>query len=246
MRQGVMEMAESTMMQDYLKLLYTALERGDDGVSVSELAERMDVAPSTASENVRRLASAGLVAHEPYQRVHLTDEGRRAAVAMVRRHRLLETYLYRALAFPWDAVHREAEVLEHAISDELLEHIDQALGHPDRDPHGDPIPTSQGREPTSRTRNLTELGVGQASHIVRITDQDPELLRNLQANGLVIDALVEVDAREPWAGTLRLWVTPPSSWRPREGVTPLPGVAPGARHALELSTDTARCVVVGS
>lgn len=109
------------------------------------LARRMGVAPSTASENVARLVEAGLLEHEPYRAVTLTQAGRERAMSIVRRHRLLETYLVERLGFEWDEVHAEAEDLEHACSQRLLEALDRALDHPVRDPHGDPIPTQDGR-----------------------------------------------------------------------------------------------------
>ena len=112
------------------------------------LAERIGVSASTASESIRKLADQGLVDHEKYGAVTLTEAGREAALAMVRRHRLMETFLVTELGYGWDEVHDEAEVLEHAVSDRMLDRIDAKLGHPTRDPHGDPIPAADGNVPT--------------------------------------------------------------------------------------------------
>ena len=137
----------SSVAQDYLKVIWTAQEWSVDKVSTKMLAERIGVSASTASESIRKLADQGLVDHEKYGAVTLTDAGRLAALAMVRRHRLMETFLVRELGYGWDEVHDEAEVLEHAVSDRMLDRIDAKLGFPTRDPHGDPIPAADGRVP---------------------------------------------------------------------------------------------------
>lgn len=134
--------------QDYLKVIWTAQEWSHEKVSTKMLAERIGVSASTASESIRKLADQGLVDHEKYGAVTLTAAGRAAALAMVRRHRLMETFLVRELGYSWDEVHDEAEVLEHAVSDTMLDRIDAKLGHPTRDPHGDPIPAADGHVPT--------------------------------------------------------------------------------------------------
>ena len=141
---GEARTGHSPVVEDILKIIWSAQERGEDGVAVNEVAARMGVVPSTASENVARLTEQGLIDHKPYRKAHLTAEGRRVAIGIVRRHRLLETYLHEALGFDWDEVHEEAEALEHAVSDRLLERLDRVLGHPSRDPHGDPIPRPDG------------------------------------------------------------------------------------------------------
>ena len=135
---------DSTVTQDYLKAVWSVCEWGEAGASITGLSRRMGVAVSTASENVARLVDAGLLVHEPYRAVTLSSEGWRRATAIIRRHRLLETYLVANLGFTWDEVHVEAEELEHAVSDRLIDRIDAALGHPVRDPHGDPIPGPDG------------------------------------------------------------------------------------------------------
>ena len=134
----------STVVEDILKLVWSAEEAGRDGVKPKDIGEHMGVVPSTTTENVQRLVRQGLVTHEPYGRVRLTEQGRGVALGMVRRHRLLETYLHEALGFSWDEVHEEAEILEHAVSERLLNRLDKVLGYPTRDPHGDPIPRADG------------------------------------------------------------------------------------------------------
>lgn len=185
---------DSTVTQDYLKAVWLASEMGGAGASITGLARRMGVAPSTASENVTRLVEAGLLEHDPYRAVTLSPEGRRRAMAMVRRHRLLETYLVEVLGFEWDEVHAEAEVLEHAVSDRLLDRLDVALGHPERDPHGDPIPSADGEMPEAGLRRLESCRVGGGGVVGRIRD-DSQTLRALSRAGIGLDAVVTVTGR---------------------------------------------------
>ena len=138
--------------QDYLKIIWTTQEWSHEKVSTKLLAERLGVSASTASESIRKLADQGLVHHEKYGAVTLTDRGRHAALGVVRRHRLLETFLVSELGYGWDEVHDEAEILEHAVSDLMLDRIDAKLGYPTRDPHGDPIPAADGQVPTPPAR----------------------------------------------------------------------------------------------
>ena len=185
---------DSAVTQDYLKAVWVAVEMGGVGASVTGLARRMGVAPSTASENVARLVEAGLLEHDPYRPVTLSPEGRRRAMAMVRRHRLLETYLVEVLGFEWDEVHAEAEVLEHAVSDRLLDRLDAALGHPERDPHGDPIPSADGRLPDLGLDRLESCRVGGGGVVGRIRD-DGETLRALGRAGIGLDTALTVTGR---------------------------------------------------
>lgn len=193
--QSAGEAALTQVAQDYLKAMWSHEERGGGGISVNDLAARMGVVASTASENVARLASRGLVTHEPYKKVHFTPQGRALALGMVRRHRLLEAYLYERLDFTWDEVHEEAEILEHAISERLLTHIDLALGHPTRDPHGDPIPDAKGRVVARETVALAALAQGQWAQVARLWDEDPQALRDLAQLGIVLDAHLRVLGR---------------------------------------------------
>ena len=185
---------DSTVTQDYLKAVWAACEWGGAGASITGLARRMGVAASTASENVARLVEAGLLEHEPYRAVTLSEEGDRRARRMMRRHRLLETYLVEVLGFEWDEVHAEAEILEHACSDRLLAALDAALGHPVRDPHGDPIPAADGRIIQPALRSIDAVGVGRTVVVGRIRDESA-LLRDLRRAGIGLDTPVRVVAR---------------------------------------------------
>ena len=195
---------DSTVTQDYLKAVWAACEWGGAGASITGLARRMGVAASTASENVARLVEAGLLEHEPYRAVTLSEEGDRRARRMMRRHRLLETYLVEVLGFEWDEVHAEAEVLEHACSDRLLAALDAALGHPVRDPHGDPIPAADGRIIQPALRSIDAVGVGRTVVVGRIRDESA-LLRDLRRAGIGLDTPVRVVARgsAPTSGASR-------------------------------------------
>ncbi|WP_099022695.1 manganese-binding transcriptional regulator MntR [Mycolicibacterium palauense] len=192
----------TTVAQDYLKTIWTAQEWSHEKVSTKMLAERIGVSASTASESIRKLADQGLVDHEKYGAVTLTDEGRRAAISVVRRHRLLETFLVNELGYRWDEVHDEAEVLEHAVSDLLMERIDAKLGRPQRDPHGDPIPDLDGQVPTPPARQLAICTNGDHGRVARISDADPEMLRYFDAVGIALDSHVTVLARRDFAGTV--------------------------------------------
>jgi DtxR family Mn-dependent transcriptional regulator len=189
-------------VQDYAKAIYSLGRRSNEPVSTSALAERLDVSPASASAMVKRLASLGLVVHEPYRGVELTPAGRRVALEVIRHHRLLELYLAEALGMPWDRVHQEAEVLEHAISPELSELIARKLGNPTHDPHGDPIPTPDGQIEEHATRALVDLEPGESAIFTRVSDSDPEMLRYLAERGIAPGATLELRAREPFDGPL--------------------------------------------
>src|SRR3954468_17524476 len=196
----------SSVAQDYLKVIWTAQEWSVDKVSTKMLAERIGVSASTASESIRKLADQGLVDHEKYGAVTLTDAGRLAALAMVRRHRLMETFLVRELGYGWDEVHDEAEILEHAISDMMLDRIDAKLGHPTRDPHGDPIPAADGQVPTPPARQLSACVDGELGTVARISDADPEMLRYFDTVGISLDSRLHVLARRDFAGMISVAV----------------------------------------
>ena len=184
----------SAVVEDILKLVWGAEEAGRDGVKPKDVSEHMGVVPSTATENIQRLARQGLVTHERYGRVRLTLQGRAIALGMVRRHRLLETYLHEALGFSWDEVHEEAEILEHAVSDRLLDRLDRVLGYPSRDPHGDPIPRADGSSADVVGSPLDALDVTAGGVVERLPDRDPEALRAWEEAGLVPGARITVVA----------------------------------------------------
>lgn len=190
----------SSSIQDYAKAIY-ALE-GDGAVSTNALADRLGVTAASASGMVRRLGELGLVSHIPYRGVALSDAGRRVALEVIRHHRLLELYLAQSLDVPWDRVHDEAEVLEHHISEELEEAIAAKLGHPTHDPHGDPIPTRELEIEDRPTRALAALEPGERGRFVRISDQQPDMLRYLADLGVRPGDTCEVIDRQPFGGPL--------------------------------------------
>jgi DtxR family Mn-dependent transcriptional regulator len=192
----------STAVQDYAKAIWVISQRTGDPVSTSALAERLDVSAASASAMVKRLETLGLATREPYHGVELTDAGERLALEVVRHHRLLELYLAEALGVPWDRVHAEAEVLEHAISPELSDRISDALGNPTRDPHGDPIPSAEGLIEEVATRRLADLELGERGTFVRVSDSDPDMLRYLSERGISPGDPLEVVSKEPFDGPI--------------------------------------------
>jgi DtxR family Mn-dependent transcriptional regulator len=190
----------STAVQNYLKVIFSLGERDDAPVTTSRLAERVGVSTSSASGMIRRLAELGLVEHRRYSSIRLTVTGRTQALRMVRRHRLLETFLVVECGYRWDEVHDEAEELEHAVSETFLERIDAKLGHPTRDPHGDPIPGPDGRIETLPARRLTTVAPGDRGTLVRVDDIDPDVLRELDSLGVALGAPVEALRRLPFDG----------------------------------------------
>ena len=192
----------SSAVEDYAKAIYALETRGQGTVSINAIAERLGVTPASASGMVRKLAELGLVSHAPYKGVALTSEGVRVALEVIRHHRLLELYLARDLGVPWDRVHDEAEVLEHVLSEELEELIAAKLGHPTRDPHGDPIPTRDLVIEEHSTLSLATLDVGATGTFSRISDADPAMLRYLADRGIAPGAAFEVIDKQPFDGPL--------------------------------------------
>lgn len=190
----------SPAVDDYLKTIYHHTEWQSDRITPSQLASELNLAPSSVTEMVQKLAAQGLVTHRPYGPIALSEAGQKRAAAIIRRHRLIETWLVQEFSYSWDEVHDEAEVLEHAISDRLLEGIDERLGHPRFDPHGDAIPDATGyvqREP------FVLLGAAPAGHVgrvLRVSDRDPGLLRAVEAAGVSVGAHATVTD----ASTLRI------------------------------------------
>ncbi len=192
----------SSAIEDYAKAIY-ALERRDDGpVSTNAIAERLGVTAASASGMVKRLGEMGLVEHQPYRGVSLTDDGRRVALEVMRHHRLLELYLVKSLGVPWDRVHQEAEVLEHVLSEELEELIAAKLGDPTVDPHGDPIPTRDLTIEEHTTQSLQTLDAGACGTFTRISDSDPDMLRFLAERGIGPGDHFEVVEKQPFDGPL--------------------------------------------
>ena len=186
----------SPAIDDYLKTIYHHTEWQDERITPSQLAAELGLAPSSVTEMVKKMAAAGLVSHVPYGAVRLTDAGLARALAVVRRHRLIETWLVSEFGYAWDEVHDEAEILEHAISDRLLEAIDARLGRPVRDPHGDAIPAADGTLVTEPAVRLDAAAVGHSGRVIRISDRDPAVLRELDEAGIGPGSELQVDAAD--------------------------------------------------
>jgi DtxR family Mn-dependent transcriptional regulator len=181
-------------VENYVKVIYAHTEWQPEAITPLELAKRLGLAASSVTEMVKKLSGLGLVDHQPYGAVTLTTDGTVLALRMVRRHRLIEAWLVDQFGYTWDEVHDEAEVLEHALSDRMLDAIDAQLGFPGSDPHGDPIPTADG---TIQIPDATVLIDAHAGTVVRISDRDPSLLRELSAAGIGIGSGIRVDATSP-------------------------------------------------
>lgn len=200
-RMHVMDFPEKT--QDYLKTIWGISERTGKPATLGVIAEQLEEKTSTASEAIKRLAERSLVDHQPYAGVTLTESGRSIAVAMVRRHRLIEMFLTTTLGYGWDEVHDEADLLEHAVSDRLLTRINDHLGHPSRDPHGDPIPDAAGEIEDIGRVHLGVIAVGESVTVERIHDSDPDLLRYLAEHRVRPGARVVV-LEPPVSGMARI------------------------------------------
>jgi DtxR family Mn-dependent transcriptional regulator len=195
--------AASEAIEDYVKAIYAISHHFERPVGTSELAERLGVAPATATAMLKRLDGIGLVHHQPYRGVSLTPAGERLALEVIRHHRLLESYLSEALGMPWDRVHEEAEVLEHYISEELEGLIAAKLGDPSHDPHGDPIPGPDLALPKEEEgRPLEGLDQGEAAIFTRVSDRDSQMLRYLADRGIRPGARLVVTGRQPFGGPM--------------------------------------------
>ncbi|MGH7510160.1 MAG: metal-dependent transcriptional regulator [Gemmatimonadales bacterium] len=184
-------------VEDYLKAIYQLSPEGRPA-STSEIANQLALSPPSVTGMVKRLSEQGLLEHVPYRGVLLTDEGRRAAIRMVRRHRLIEAYLVEYLGYSWDTVHEEAERLEHAVSDTLVEQMAAALGNPGFDPHGDPIPSADGSIHELACTPLSDVPVGATVEVHRVHESQPERLRYIASLGLRPGVQVTVVDRQPF------------------------------------------------
>lgn len=192
------------VVEDYVKVIYSHTEWQPEPITPSVLAARLGLAASSVTEMVKKLAASGLVSHVPYGAVQLTADGRALALRMLRRHRLIETWLVGSFGYGWDEVHVEAEVLEHALSDRLLEAIADELGDPVRDPHGDPIPRADGTVEQPDAVLLQDAPEGFSGPVARISDRDPALLRHLHREGVTLDTVIEVVERRPFGGVISI------------------------------------------
>lgn len=194
----------SATTQEYLKVIRCSQDWSSAPLTVSSLAGKLGVSPSSASEVLRRLVSLGYVDHPRYGDISLTPAGDRLALAMIRRHRLLESFLVEVMGYEWHEVDAEADRLEHAVSDRFIQHVDDRLGAPALDPHGDPIPTADGVLTRRHSCPLDRAPAGKRLRIARVSDTDARLLQRLRAGGFGVGDRVEVTDRSEGLGTLTL------------------------------------------
>jgi len=205
-------MLPTSTVENYLKAIHAGQSRlgvktdGDRGglVPMGQLSAALSVVPGTATAMVKTLAEAGLAIYEPYAGVRLTPAGEKLAAAVLRRHRLVEQFLVQVMGMSWADVHDDAEQLEHAVSERLIDRIDEMLGRPTHDPHGDPIPNSDGEIVTKQLDSLLTCPLGTSLRVTRITDQDPAFLRFIESNELKPGAPVEVESRDDAADSVVL------------------------------------------
>lgn len=187
---SVSELTTST--QNYLKAIWGLTEWSSNSVTATEVSQKTGLKLSSVSDGMRRLGQLGLVNYSPYAAIELTDLGRTHALAMVRRHRMIETFLVEVLGYRWDQVHDEAENLEHAVSDFMIDQLDKKLGFPKRDPHGDPIPSASGAIDVPNAIRLHMVPIGSKAQVRRISDADPELLKFFDEHKIGLDTPLEV------------------------------------------------------
>src|SRR5579862_4800159 len=200
-------MLPSSTVENYLKAIYqgqSTLDAGDHLVSMGQVAAALRVTPGTATTMIKALAESGLAEYEPYTGVRLTAAGERLAALVLRRHRLVELFLVQVMGMSWADVHDDAEQLEHVVSDRLIDRIDEMLGRPTTDPHGDPIPSADGAIPRQQLDSLLTCPVGTPLKVTRVADQDPEFLRFIENNDLKPGQPVEVETRDAAADAVRL------------------------------------------
>lgn len=203
MHAGAISDTLTRSVEDYLKAIYQ-ISRDGRAAPTNEIAHALELSPASVSGMVKRLSEQGLLEHAPYRGVQLTADGRRVALRMVRRHRIIESYLVAILGYSWDTVHDEAERLEHAVSDGLIERMASALGNPGFDPHGDPIPDADGSVAELAWTPLSEIAEGETVEIRRVRAEDAELLRYLGSRDLRPGVSVEVLERQPFHGPIRV------------------------------------------
>ena len=200
-------MLPSSTVENYLKAIHhgqSSLPKGQRLLPMGHVAAALSVTPGTATTMVKALAESGLVEYEPYSGVRLTKAGDKLAALVLRRHRLVELFLVKVMGMAWDEVHDEAEQLEHVVSDRLIDRIDEMLGRPTHDPHGDPIPSPDGAIAPLPVDNLLTCPTGTTLKVTRITDQDPAFLRFVESNHLKPGQRIEVEARDTAADAVRL------------------------------------------
>ncbi len=192
-----------TSVQDYIKAIYE-LEVGQKRTTTKALADWLGVRMASVTGMVKQLAADGFLEHIPYRGFTLTPNGRDLALRMLRRHRLIELFLVQALGLGWDEVHNDAEQMEHAVSDALIERMDEYLGHPQFDPHGAAIPGVDGKVVARRSVSIAQLEAGDDGTVIEVEDKDPDFLRFVSSLGIRIGSTVEVIGNEPYGGPVRL------------------------------------------
>lgn len=189
-------------VEDYAKAIYSLTGWGSETASTNDLAERLGVKAGSVSAMIKKLDEAGLVERVPYHGVRLTTDGTRVAMTVLRRHRLLELFLAEVLDVPWERVHAEAEVLEHALSEDLTDLISAKLGNPEVDPHGDPIPDRDLEIIEAETVVLADLAPGDSARFSRVSDSNPEMLAYLSRCGIAVGDELELIERQPFEGPI--------------------------------------------
>ena len=195
----------SEQLEDYLKNIYK-IESAEGKVATTALSRKLGIAPASVTEMIKKLAEAGIVTHTPYHGVQLTKEGRKRALQIIRRHRLWETFLLEVLKFDWYEIDEEADRLEHFTSKKLEQHIDELLGFPSTDPHGDAIPSSEGKLMDLPSESLDEVQEGKTVVVHRVSDSSPEILRLASKLGIALNQKIKVKERIDFDGTLRVVV----------------------------------------
>ena len=200
-------MLPTSTVENYLKAIYVGeshLTADQKLVPMGQLATALGIAPGTATTMVKALAESGLAVYEPYNGVRLTAAGQKLAARVLRRHRLIELFLVQVIGMNWDEVHDDAEQMEHVVSDRFIERIDEMLGAPEVDPHGDPIPTADGRLPHRTLENLLTCPLNTPVTVARVTDQDAAFLRFIESHNLKPGQTIEVEARDEVSDSVRL------------------------------------------
>lgn len=192
----------TSTVEDYLKCIYQAQSRSPDPVSTGLIAAQLDVAPGTATAMMKTLSDSGLISYEPYSGVRLTQAGSKLAVHVLRRHRVIELFLVQVLRMSWSEVHEDAELLEHAVSDRVLDRMDELLGRPRVDPHGDPIPTPRGVLKEKEYPSLATCPLGVPLQVARVTEQGADFLQLLERHGVMPGREIEVASREEAADSV--------------------------------------------
>lgn len=195
----------SEQLEDYLKNIYK-IQSSEGRVTTTLLSQKLKISPASVTEMVKKLAEEGIVTHTPYKGVHLTKEGRKRALQIIRRHRLWEAFLVEVLKYDWHEIDEEAEKLEHIASERLERRIDEILGYPNTDPHGDAIPTREGKVDASHHSSLAAMPPGKTVTVRRVSDSSPEILRYMSKLGITLNKKIKVKEKIEFDGSLRVHV----------------------------------------